>query len=76
MRTVVIEWDTHSGQKDRTIYRETDICKACGKPDTDHCHQDPKTKRWAWSACQESIWGRTKAAPGEVRTWTKPPGMP
>jgi hypothetical protein len=73
VKTVVIEWDTHSGKKDRIVYRETDICPYCKKPETDHCHQDKQTKRWSWSACSESL---SKSEPGEVRTWTKPEGLP
>lgn len=46
MKSVVIEWDTHSGKKDRIVYREVDLCPACGKPETDHCWQDKATRRW------------------------------
>lgn len=52
MKSVVIEWDTHSGKKDRIVYREVDLCPACGRPETDHCWQDKATRRWIWSACE------------------------
>lgn len=58
VKTVVVEWDTHSGKKDRVVYRETDMCAACGKPETEHCTQDSTTKRWVWHACRELIWGK------------------
>ena len=52
MKSVVIEWDAHSGKKDRIVFRETDLCLVCGKPETDHCWQDRATRRWVWSACK------------------------